>query len=180
MPKHPLARTAIVIVTLVVLFFVGRKVLEYTVQGAPPEQGQTDMRFREIPTDFTHTSDFKAALPFMALAAIDVNTDGVDEIFAGGGIGQQDALLRFEGDELHLVDYESGIEKDAQDPTYGAVSIDATADGRPDLFVARYTGVYFYENMGNGFAGSQLDIPFDSLSMPLSIAAADLNQDGAV
>lgn len=150
------------------------------MQGAPPEQGQTDMRFREVPTDFTHTSDFEAALPFMALAAIDVNADGVDEIFAGGGIGQQDALLRFEGNELHLVDYESGIEKDAQDPTYGAVSIDATADGLPDLFVARYTGVYFYENTGNGFVGSQLDIPIDSVSMPLSIAAADLNQDGAV
>lgn len=150
------------------------------MQGAPPEQGQTDMRFREVPTDFTHTSDFKAALPFMALAAIDVNTDGVDEIFAGGGIGQQDALLRFEGNELHLVDYEPGIEKDAQDPTYGAVSIDATADGLPDLFVARYTGVYFYENNGNGFTGAKLDIPIDSVSMPLSIAAADLNQDGAV
>ena len=178
--KNPLVRTAIVVASIVVLFFVGRKVLEYTVQGLPPEQGNTEMQFREIATAFTHTSDFETALPFMALAAIDVDVDGTDEIFAGGGIGQQDALLRFNGKELEPAGYNSDIEKDAQDPTYGAVSIDATADGRPDLFVARYSGLYLYRNTENGFEGSQVEIPLDSVSMPLSIAAADLNQDGAV
>ena len=180
MLKHPLIRTAIVVASLVVLFFVGRIVLEYTVQGPPPEQGQTEMRFQEIPAAFTHTSDFETALPFMALAAIDVNADGIDEIFAGGGIGQQDALLRYEDNELRATSYGAGLEKDAQDPTYGAVSIDATADGLPDLYVARYTGLYFYENTGNGFEGTHVDVPLDSLSMPLSIATADLNGDGAV
>ena len=178
--KHPLVRTAIVVASLVALFFVGRKVLEYTIQGPSPEQGQTEIRFREIPTAFTHTSDFETALPFMALAAIDVNGDGIDEVFAGGGIGQQDALLRYEDGDLRLTTTRATIQKDAQDPTYGAVSIDATKDGRPDLFVARYTGLYFYENTGSGFEEYYVEIPLDSVSMPLSIAAADLNKDGAV
>ena len=173
-------RIIISLLVVVVLFFVGRKVLEYTIQGAPPEQGETDMRFREIPGGFVHTSDFAEALPFMGLAAIDVDGDQVDEIFVGGGIGQQDALLRFTGTSLEPFEYGSGITKDTHDPTYGAASIDATGDNRVDLFVARYSGLYFYENTGQGFAGEKLTIPFDSVSMPLSIALADINQDGAV
>ena len=173
-------RIIAVVAGLVLLFFVGRKILEYTIQGPPPEQGETAMRFTEIPGGFTHVSDFKEALPFMALAAIDVDGDQVDEIFAGGGIGQQDALLRFNGAGLEPYKYGDGITKALDDPTYGAVSIDATGDSRVDLFVARYSGLYLYINTGAGFRGRQIDVPFDSLSMPLSVALADINQDGAV
>ena len=140
------------------------------------------MRFKEISTEFVHSSDFKAGLPFMALAAVDVEADGVDEIFVGGGIGQEDAILRYDGSFLSTVSSLSeGLKKASiDDVTYGAVSIDATKDGRPDLFVARGSGVYFYENTGQGFRGSRLEIKSDSASLPLSIAAADLNKDGWV
>jgi hypothetical protein len=151
-----------------------------TLQGPKVHQGVTELRFNEIPTAFTHVSDFVAALPFMALSAIDVDNDGVDEIFVGGGIGQQDAILQYDGSALVNSDIGSGITKDNADPTYGAMSIDATADGLADLFVARESGVYFYVNTGSGFSGGQVDFPLDKQSMPLSIAAGDINKDGHV
>lgn len=169
-----------ILIGLVILFFAGRKILELTIQGPEPDQGETELRFQEITTDFTHTSNFEDALPFMALAAIDVNGDGVDEIFAGGGIGQQDRLLTFSGNALNTSKLSEGFEKDESDPTYGAASIDATNDGRPDLFVARASGLYFYENGADSFTGRKIEFPLDPESMPLSIAFADLNKDGAV
>lgn len=151
-----------------------------TFQGPKVHQGVTDLRFDEINTAFKHSSDFKAALPFMGLSAVDVDGDGVDEIFVGGGMGQQDAILKYNGDALVTSDFSRSITKDDQDPTYGAMSIDATADGLTDLFVARASGVYFYRNTGSGFQGNKIDFPLDKKSMPLSIAAGDINKDGYV
>ncbi|MEM8487208.1 MAG: VCBS repeat-containing protein [Bacteroidota bacterium] len=180
MKRTTLRKILLLVVGLVVLFFVGRKILEYTIQGPAPGQGETTLRFSEIPAAFTHTSDFEAALPFMALAAIDVDNDGVDEIFAGGGTGQQDALLAYDGHALVPSANGTGLSKAIDDPTYGAASIDATGDGLADLFVARASGLYLYTNTGNGFSSEQVEFPLDPQSMPLSIALGDLNKDGAV
>ncbi|MFK7844932.1 MAG: FG-GAP repeat domain-containing protein [Rhodothermales bacterium] len=180
MKKTTLRKLLLLAVILIILFLAGRKIIEYFVQGPEQPQGETDVRFSEIPTQFTHTSDFEAALPFMGLSAIDIDNDGIDEIFAGGGTGQSDAILKFEGDVLINTTYGSGITKADNDPTYGAASIDATADGLPDLFVTRASGLYFYENIGSGFSGGQVDFPLDAQSMPLSVALGDLNKDGAV
>lgn len=180
MKKKTFGWIALSLVGLIIVFLVGRRGVEFVVQGPRQEQGDTDLRFTEVPTDFVHTSDFVAALPFMALSAIDVDVDGVDEIFVGGGIGQQDALLSYT--QAGLTTLRNGYQtlKDLSDTTYGAASIDATNDGLPDLFVARSSGIYLYVNTGNGFAGEKVSIPLDSKSMPLSIAFADLNKDGAV
>ena len=171
---------AILIVIGVIAIFKIAKEGVKTFQGPKVHQAETELRYNEIDTQFTHTSDFKAALPFMGLSAIDVDNDGVDEIFVGGGIGQQDALLSYDGTALVIADYGKPIDKEQNDPTYGAMSIDATADGLADLFVARQSGVYFYTNTGSGFEGRKLDFPLDEKSMPLSIAAGDINKDGAV
>jgi hypothetical protein len=171
--------------TLLILIGIGAFLLltkegVKALQGANIPQGVTELRFSEIDTAFTHVSNFKDALPFMALSAIDVDNDGVDEIFVGGGIGQQDAILQYDGSALTASDFASGIVKDITDPSYGAMSIDATADGLADLFVARESGVYFYVNTGSGFSGGQVEFPLDEKSMPLSIAAGDINKDGYV
>ena len=180
MKKTTLRKIIYVLAGLAILFFAGRKILEYTIQGPEPEQGETELRFSEITTAFTHTSDFEAALPFMALAAIDVNGDGVDEIFAGGGIGQQDMLLTYEDGKLKTSVASNGFSKESSDPTYGAASMDATGDGLVDLYVVRESGFYFYENTGSGFTGGLVEVPIDAESMPLSVALGDINNDGAV
>jgi len=178
--KKTFAVCALLIVVGIVVFFQFGKETVKVLQKANVQQGSTELRYTEVDTQFTHTSDFKAALPFMGLSAIDVDNDGIDEIFVGGGIGQQDAILAYNGSALITSEYGKSIIKDTNDPTYGAMSIDATNDGLADLFVARESGIYFYTNTGTGFEGSQVDFPLDKKSMPLSIAAGDINKDGAV
>jgi len=176
----------IIIATLVIIILAAPKVIEYIVQGSEQAQGETDLQFTEVPTEFTHTSDFVAALPFMALSTIDIDIDididgdGTDELFVGGGIGQQDGLQKYENNQFVSLSSEGWFTKDDQDPTYGASSIDANNDGRVDLFVARSSGLYLYENTGNGFSGSKIDFPLDRKSMPLSVSFGDINNDGAV
>lgn len=164
----------------IVVIFVAPKIIGYVVQGKEQEQGKTDLRFSEIAADFTHTSDFVAALPFMGLSAIDIDNDGIDEIFVGGGIGQQDGLQKYDGSKLVSINSDGWFTKDINDPTYGASSIDANNDGYVDLFVVRSSGLYLYENTGKIFKGRKIDFELDKKSMPLSVAFGDLNKDGAV
>jgi hypothetical protein len=170
----------IIITIFIAVVLLVPKVIEWVVQGPKQAQGETDLRFAEISTEFTHTSDFVAGLPFMALSTIDIDNDGVDEVFVGGGIGQQDGLQKYVNNSLVSIPSEGWFTKDAKDPTYGASSIDANNDGKVDLFVVRDSGLYFYENTGQGFSGSKIDFPLDKKSMPLSVSFGDINKDGAV
>lgn len=170
----------IVIGIVICIAFFFTKIVAYVIQGADQEQGDTDLRFSEISTEFTHASDFVAGLPFMALSTIDIDNDGVDEVFVGGGIGQQDGLQKYVNNALVAISTENWFDKADDDPTYGASSIDANNDGLVDLFVARSSGVYFYENTGIGFTGKKIDFPLDTKSLPLSISFGDINNDGAV
>ncbi|RBW41636.1 CRTAC1 family protein [Psychromonas sp. B3M02] len=170
----------IVIGILICISFFFTRIVTYVVQGAEQAQGETDLRFTEISTAFTHQSDFVAGLPFMALSTIDIDNDNIDEIFVGGGIGQQDSLQKYVNNSLVSLPTEGWFDKANDDPTYGAASIDANNDGRVDLFVARSSGVYLYENTGEGFIGKKVEFPLDKKSLPLSISFGDINNDGAV
>lgn len=155
------------------------RVLGYLIQGPQQPQGDTDIRFTQIPIDFEHRTDLENSLPFLGIAAIDIDGDGIDEVFIGGGTHQDDAILRFTDRGLVRI-AAPGISKQKGDATFGAASIDATRDGRADLFVARESGLYFYENVGGHFEGRKIEFPLEEHSVPLSIALGDINRDGAV
>lgn len=139
-------------------------------------------KFNKVNFPFTHEYDRKTALPFLGSAIIDIDADGIPEVFMGGGREQKDAILKFDNGEFIDVSdtLGKGIEKSLPDPTFGAATIDADNNGRVDLFVARESGVTLYLNEESGFTAQALDIPFDDTSTPLSISLGDINNDGAV
>jgi len=143
-------------------------------------QGETGLRFVEVPLPFTHEADLDASLPFMASAAIDVDGDGVDEIFLGGGKGQADAIFRLESVAGGFGRLDFAFPKEAADATHGAASIDVDDDGRTDLFVVRPSGVWLYMNKGAAFSGENLNLALADNTTPLSIALGDVNKDGKV
>lgn len=136
--------------------------------------------FREVNLPFTHQFNKEKSLPFLGSAIIDVNGDGTPEVFLGGGYDQADAVLQFDGNGFSdaTATLGKGLAKSNADTTYGAAVIDANSDGRVDIFVARDNGITLYRNTDTGFVGTKLDIPFNAKSTPLSIALADLNNDG--
>lgn len=148
------------------------------VQGPELAQGETDLRFTEVDVPWAHKSDLDVALPFMAIAAIDVNNDGVDELFAGGGTNQQDIILQFNGAGFEAAPASDSVRKNNGSPTYGAASLDVTGDGLADLFVAREDGVWFFVNTGSGFSGEKIPFEIAANTAPLSVAIGDIDGDG--
>lgn len=145
---------------------------------------QVDISGVDIPTfteqfiDFQPTYDATKTLPFTASAVIDIDGDGVEELFLGGGINQNDAIFKYVDDQFLDITAELGWQKAIPDKTFGSVSLDLDNDGDNDLLIARQSGVWLYLNDQGKFSGEKLDLEFDSKSVPLSVAVSDLNRDG--
>ncbi|PHS25801.1 MAG: hypothetical protein COA84_07110 [Robiginitomaculum sp.] len=143
-------------------------------------QGTTSLRFTRAQLDFTNKPDLDNALPFMASALLDIDGDGLDEVFLGGGKGQNDGLFRYESGTFHNIISEILPPKANKDTSLGAASIDINKDGRPDLFVARQSGIWLYESGASGYTARFLGPMPEDNTTALSIALGDVNGDGWV
>ncbi|MFL5561837.1 MAG: VCBS repeat-containing protein, partial [Gemmatimonadaceae bacterium] len=134
-------------------------------------------------------------LPYMIsahgppLAVADVNGDGLDDVYIGGGAGVAGALLLQRPDggfSASTVGQPWEADRDFDD--WGALFFDANGDGRPDLYVA--SGGYqpapssrllqdrLYINQGNGrFVRDSAALP-EMLTSTATVRAADFNGDG--
>ncbi len=128
--------------------------------------------------NFIPTYDETKTLPFTAGAIIDVDNDGVEEIFIGGGIDQQDAFFRFKDGVFEDITADTGWIKDTPDKTFSAISLDLDTDGDNDMLITRQSGVFLYTNVDGTFSAKKLDLDLDEKTVPLSAAVADLNRDG--
>lgn len=149
------------------------------IQGLGPKTGTTDLSFTEILLPFTLQSDLDRSLPFMGIATVDFDGDGIDEIIIGGGKNQADSLFKYTEASFEPLTI-TGLEKQPDDATFGIASIDTTGDGLDELFIARESGVYYAVNTGEGYRQKLLDFGLAENSTPLSVALGDINRDGFV
>ena len=176
-------RSALAALALLLLGGAVGGVLYLASDSQPPDSAATLLvpytEYAEVEVPFRHRfAGLDEALPFLGSALIDVDADGWEEVFLGGGRGQPDAMLRFEGTSFEPVEGAFVPGKELQDISYGALAIDATRDGRVDLFVLRESGVWLHEWTETGFEARRLEIEVDPQTQALSLAAADLNHDG--
>jgi len=76
------------------------------------------------------------SLPFTAGAAIDVDGDGVQELFIGGGHLQQDVLYKYSNGDFTEIANAGGINKPADaSSTLGALVLDVDQDADEDLII---------------------------------------------
>jgi hypothetical protein len=134
--------------------------------------------FSEVVVGFDHICDGSSDLPFMAGAVIDVDNDGIDELFLGGGVRQADGLFLFRQDHFVNIADQVGLVKQGDDQTLGAVVLDVDNNGYRDLVITRKTGIWLYRNNGKQFSGEKIYGDFSPGEIPLGAAIADLNRDG--
>ena len=135
--------------------------------------------FKEIAFPFTNIFDNTKSLPLMASALIDIDNDGVDEVFMGGGVTQEDALFKYTPEGFKDISAEVTLPKKVgTTTTLGAVSFDLDKDGNNDLILSGDYGVYWYKNVAGKFTAQKLDLPVNEKSNPATITIADYNKDG--
>ena len=136
--------------------------------------------FRPVAVDFVRQWDH-VTHPFTGGAVIDVDGDGVYEVFAGGSEGQADVLLTYDQAKNSLIDVQkgTGLSPLPKSATYGVTAADMDNDGRVDVIVARNNGVYLYLNQGSRhFEERKIDFKAPLNSVPFHVSVADIDHDG--
>lgn len=165
------------------VFFAIAAVVGILIYERQDDQG-VDLSGLDIPAyeesiiPFDQGNDFSTSLPFLASAIIDVDGDGVEEVFLGGSQTTPDGLFRFENNKLNPIDGVMGIENGGA-ASMGSIVLDVDHDGKQDLLVARENGIWLHRNNGKSFSNEKLNARMPDNTLPLSIAIADLNRDGA-
>jgi len=169
----PLLLIAGVVILVIVRFSLDKRV-DYEVSTA----NIVVPTFRASVLDFDQKMNNADSLPFTASAVIDIDNDGVEELFIGGGPNQDDVIFEFVDGQFKRLK-QTIIEKpEIQDATFASVVIDVDANGFSDLIVSRTNGVWLYLNDGGRFSGRKLDLDLGTDTSPLSVAIADINRDG--
>ena len=135
-------------------------------------------KFTELEMDFEHHYESATSIQTAGGAIVNVDNQGAEELFLGGGQGQPDKIFRFDGGKFVDITSEVGFEKTEDDATLSATSLDVDQDGDDDLIVTRSTNIWLYTNNNGKFTGANLNVPIAKDTSPLSIAVADLNRDG--
>lgn len=167
-----------VLVVLAMVMIMGKFIYDRQDDYKVNLAGVNVPTYEESMIVFNQGNAFKDSLPFMASAIIDIDNDGVEELFLGAGKNTKDGLFKYKNGALLAIDGAAGITK-GNVASYGAVVIDANRDGLQDLLVAREDGIWLHINEDGKFSKIKLDVKMPEGSVALSIAVADLNRDGA-
>ena len=98
-------------------------------------------KFTELEIDFEHHYEKATSIQTAGGAIINVDNRGAEELFLGGGQGQDDKIFRFEGGKFVDITSEVGFNKTEDDATLSATSLDVDQDGDDDLIVTRSTNI---------------------------------------
>jgi hypothetical protein len=176
-----ISKKAFLIIPIVIITVMGT-VAGYFILDRQDDY-DVDLAGVEVPTYkesaifFNQGNDFSNSLPFLASAIIDIDGDGTEELFLGGSKNTSDGLFKFKDNKLTAIEGAGGITNSTA--SMGSVVLDVDKDGQQDLLVAREDGIWLHHNNKGTFTAEKLDAVMPDGTVPLSIAIADLNRDGA-
>ncbi len=130
----------------------------------------------EVPFDQQHSDE--TSLPITGSAAIDIDGDGVEELFIGGGFQQENGLFKFEDGAFVAIAGQAGLVKQADGTALGTLVLDHNKDGQADMLVTHPEGIWLYTNNDGSFTAAKLDAQMNENTTGMSIAVADVNNDG--
>ena len=173
--KIGLGLLLLIVVLLVVIVVVFRN--DASIPYDVSTEGVEVPQFTTVEIPWVQEHDNSTTLPFMASAVIDVDGDGTEELFLGGGRSQADVLLAFGGGRFAEVSG-AGFTKKPGEATHGATVLDVDKDGDDDLIVARTDGLWLHLNNGGTFSNTKLDATMPEGTTPMGIGLGDINRDG--
>ena len=168
----------VVLLAVLIALIFGRFLFDKRVDYQVSTENIAVPIFESAELEFEHRLNEPESLPFTASAVIDIDNDGVEELYIGGGPGQEDALFEFVEGRFKLLNPGIISKPEIRDATFGSSVIDVDANGFSDLIVSRTSGVWLYLNENGHFSGRKLDLDLGTDTSPLSVAISDINRDG--
>ena len=135
-------------------------------------------KFTALEMNFTHLFNKEKSLPIVASAMIDVNNDGVEELYLGGGYDQQDQLMQYQNGKMVNIASQMGFEQKSSSTSIGAAVADFDDNGFQDLIISREDGLHLYYNSNGKFTHKAIETPVNDKSTPAGIALGDIDKDG--
>lgn len=136
-------------------------------------------KFSELDFPFTNEFDNAKSLPLTPSALVDLDGDGVDEVFVGGGVNQQDAVFQYSEEGFTNISSKLNLPaKPAGTTTYGASSFDLDGNGFTDLILTGDYGIRWYKNDGSTLTATTINAPLNEKSVAATTTIADYNGDG--
>ncbi len=134
--------------------------------------------FDSQPFKFTHQFDSKKSLPLVGSCLIDIDNDGIDEVFVTGGLEQQDQLFKYIDSNFINISTDASLPQKPAGTSLGAVSFDLDNNGYTDLLVCGDYGISWYKNSGKGFTKEVIEVPLNDKSVAASLTLGDIDHDG--
>ncbi len=134
--------------------------------------------FAKYSLDTTHVFDSETSLPVRASALIDIDNDGIDEIFLGGWATQNDQLYKYSANWFQDIAWNYSFDKADNLNSLAAGSVDMDNNWLSDIIVSREDGIYIYYNDGQDFRVEKPEIDINDSSNPLWLTFGDINKDG--
>lgn len=134
--------------------------------------------FQSINFPFTHQYNSKKSLPITPSAMIDIDNDGIDEVFMGGGFGQHDMLLKYQDGKFIDITNKIKLGNKGDYTSTGVASADFDNNGYQDLIVGREDGLHIYLNTNSVFNHISIQTDINDKSTPAGITIGDIDNDG--
>jgi hypothetical protein len=103
---------------------IGYAIIDRQVKYKVSTEGIEVPEYSMLVIDFLHKHDNSTSLPFTAGAVIDIDNDGVEELFLGGGKGQSDGLFRYNNNQFENITSKAKLEKKKSEATLSSVVLD--------------------------------------------------------
>jgi len=172
-----MSNTNALVLILLATVLTGCGIFGYESSNPPPER-IVEPQFQPIEVPFQHRWQSETSHPLVGAAAIDVDGDGDDEVFVGGGAGQASALLNWQQGSLIDIAQDWGIEPEMA--IHGALSVDLDRDGAVDLLTTGEDGLLYWRNTGGSFVKEPIAFTTVANSTPMAANAADVDLDGDI
>jgi hypothetical protein len=175
----------VIYIVLISVFVVSAAIIVYALQDKTTKysvavEQELVPQFTPIDVDFRHSYHTSRGLPYASGAVIDVDNDGTEELFLGGGVLQADGLFHFMDDHFVNVVEQAGLVKQGDEITLSATVIDVDNNGYDDLIISRESAIWLYSNENARFSMKKLDIEIPAQAVPLGVTVVDINRDGKV
>jgi enediyne biosynthesis protein E4 len=134
-------------------------------------------KFIQMSLDDWHIYNSETSLPMRWSTLIDINNDGVDEIFLWWWAWQEDKIYQYAWDEFIDISSQFQLWKLPTDNTLAASSVDLDNNGYSDLVVSRANDIYIYYNSWTWFIMQKVDSGLKENTSPLWLSFWDIDKD---